>query len=184
MRQKSDVGQCLSSEEAARLENILIDRIHIIRYAIVKVFGVTYDYLVDDCVGEVLLLACKKSDILLNHSNPGGWLVNASKNVAYNMIRKYQNDTKNVPIDDLLTVSSPEDVFEDMIFEDWIDKRVPDLLLSRLTNREREIYDMLFVQKKAPQEIADELHISVSTVRNIKKSIVDKIKNDVYTHNF
>lgn len=184
MRQKSVAGQCLTSEDAARLENILMDRIRIIRYTIVKIFGVTYDYLVDDCVSEVLLLACEKSDTLLNHSNPGGWLVNASKNVAYNMIRKHQNDTKNVPIDDLLSVVSTDDVLEDMIFEDWMEKKVSDLLLSRLTNREREIYDMLFVQKKAPQEIADELHISVSTVRNIKKSIVDKIRNDVYMNNF
>lgn len=184
MRQKSVIGQCLTSEDAARLENILMDRIHIIRYAIIKVVGVTYNYLVDDCVSEVLLLACEKSDTLLNHSNPGGWLVNASKNIAYNMIRKHKNDVKNIPIDDLLSVSSPDDVFEDMVFEDWIEKRVPKLLLSRLTNREREIYEMLFVQKKTPQEVAEELHISVNTVRNIKKSIVDKIKNDVYTHNF
>lgn len=184
MRTKSSAGKCLTSEEAERLERIIMDRIHIIRYTIVKIFGVTYQYLVEECVSEVLLLACEKGDILLKHSNLGGWLVNTAKNTAYNMMRKYQKESRNVPIDDLESISSPEDVFEEMVYQECMEKNVPDLLLSRLTKREREIYELLFVQKKTPQTVADELHISVNTVRNIKKSIVDKIKNDIYTHNF
>ena len=184
MRTKSAADDRLTSEESEQLEKIIMNRIHIIRYTIVKIFGVTYQYLVEDCVSEVLLLACEKGRILLNHSNPGGWLVNASKNTAYNMLRKYQKGARNVPIDDLGSVSSPEDVFEEMVYQECMEKNVPDLLLSRLTKREREIYELLFVQKKKPQTVADELHISVNTVRNIKKSIVDKIKNDIYTHNF
>lgn len=184
MKTKSSVDKCLTNEEAERLESIIMDRIHIIRHTIVKIFGVTYHDLVEDCISEVLLLACEKSDIVLNHSNPGGWLVNASKNTAYNMLRKHRKENRNLPIDDLGSVSSTEDVFEEMVYREWMEKQVPALLLSHLTKREREIYELLFVQKKTPQTVADELHISVNTVRNIKKSIVDKIKNDVYTHNF
>lgn len=184
MRTKSSVNKCLTSEEAERLEKIIMDRIHIIRHTIVKIFGVTYQDLVDDCVSEVLLLACEKGDIVLNHSNPGGWLVNTSKNLAYNMMRKQQKEARNIPIDDLGSISSSEDVFEEMVYQEWMERQVPDRLLSRLTKREHEIYELLFVQKKTPQTVADELHISVNTVRNIKKSIVDKVKNDVYTHNF
>lgn len=184
MGTKNTSSGCLTSEEAAQLERIIMARIHIIRYTIMKIFGVKYQYLADDCISEVVLLACKKGRILLDHSNPGGWLVNASKNIAYNMMRKHQKEMRNVPIDALESVSSPEDIFEEMLYQEWLKKGVPEILLSRLTKREQEIYDLLFVQKKTPQEIADELHISVNTVRNIKKSIVDKIKKDIYAHNF
>ena len=184
MGTKNSAGDHLTSEESEQLERIIMDRIHIIRYTIVKIFGVMYLYLVDDCVSEVVLLACQKGRILLNHSNPGGWLVNASKNIAHNMIRKHKKEIRNVSIDELESVSVSEDVFEEMLYQEWLKKRIPELLVSRLTKREQEIYDLLFVQKKTPQAIAEELHISVNTVRNIKKSIVDKIKNDIYAHNF
>lgn len=184
MAKKENERRPLTPEEAARLEALLTKRIYVIRHTVLNILSPDFRYLVDDCVNEVLLLACKKAEILLCHENPGGWLVIASKYVAHKMRRKHLPEQRNVPIDELRDTLHSGTVFEDLVFEEWKKKKIPELLISRLTPREREIYDLLYIQKKTPKTVAEELHISVSTVRNIKKSIEDKIRYDVENHNF
>jgi RNA polymerase sigma factor (sigma-70 family) len=81
-------------------------------------------------------------------------------------------------------IHKQENLFEEVVFENWIKDEVTQELLSHLTTREREIYELMFVKALSTKEICEQLQITESTVRNTKKNIMDKIKKDIEDHNF
>ena len=89
-----------------------------------------------------------------------------------------------MPYDQVGEKPSDLNVFEDVIFSDWMNKGVKEELLSRLAPREQEVYRMLFVEDMSISAVAESLHVKESTVRNIKKHLMDKIKKDIKEHNF
>lgn len=68
--------------------------------------------LAEEAVQETFCIACAKSMHLLSSPNPKGWLMNTTKNVLKNIIRKreklIQVTADSLPIDLVLAVSPPE----------------------------------------------------------------------------
>ena len=89
--------------------------------------------------------------------------------------------TSSKPIEE---VSDSEDLLEDIVYENWIQQGVIEELLSRLSPREQEVYELLFVRGFSIREAAKELHIQESTLRSTKQNLIDKIKRDIKTYNF
>ncbi|MBQ3002132.1 MAG: sigma-70 family RNA polymerase sigma factor [Clostridia bacterium] len=143
-----------------------------------------FSYMIEDCESEVMMIAVEHAHELLSHTAPTGWFIVTTRNVAHaarrKEIKRIQNDTSAEGVD--LTIA--EDPLENILYKEWIKNGVVDQLLSRLTPREREVYDLAFVEGKSTKDIAGQLHIRESTVRNIRKNIMDKIKRDVMEHRF
>ena len=174
----------LSVQESEQLGVFLWKNRNVIRKIINNCLGKQFDYLLEDCEGEVLLIAVEHGVELLEHQNPVGWLVLTSKNIASNARRKEIARMKNTSDTFPEQIHKQENLFEEVVFENWIKDEVTQELLSHLTTREREIYELMFVKALSTKEICEQLQITESTVRNTKKNIMDKIKKDIEDHNF
>ncbi len=183
MKEKEN-RRILSAEESKRLGDLIWTHRNTIQITILKILSSQFQYLLEDCESEVALIAVRRGAELLSHPNPTGWFVVAAKYVANNAYRKEMKRVSNLSSDSEIQIKVQDDPLESVLFDDWIQNGVPDKLLSRLAPREREIYDMIFVQDMTTVEIAKQLCISESTVRNIKKNVLDRIKYAIQTHDF
>ena len=113
----------------------------------------------EDIVQDTFLMACAKVDLLVQHPNPGGWLVAALKKNIYNYWR----------MRDCIT-----NIIVDMPMEDWLnnypDKQMPtddlDFLYGDLVKyKEYEILKRFVVEGYSTSEIAAEYRISVNTCK-------------------
>ena len=173
-----------SLQESEQLGNFLWNNRNLIRKTISNCLGKEFEYLLEDCEGEVLLLTVERGVELFEHQNPIGWLVLTSRNVANNARRKEISRANRMSDTLPEQLQSQEKLFEDFVYENWIKDGVTQELLSHLTTREREIYELMFVKALSTKEICEQLQITESTVRNTKKNIMDKIKKDIEDHNF
>lgn len=148
--------------------------------------GNYYSYLLEDCIAELYLLICEKIAIIEKHPNPKAWIIVAAKTTALKLIKKHKKDSLSQSLD--LDVASDlideTDVFEEALYDIWLEEKVPEKIISSLTKRERVIYQKLYIEKKKPKIVAKELGISVSTVWNFNKLIKEKIKNKINHGNF
>ncbi len=140
--------------------------------------------LAEDAISEFHLLMCEKIEILKAHPSPKGWILVAAKHTAQGMIAKNRKDLSSVSLDEALHKPAETDVFEDTVYEIWLDNKVPEKLIAGLTKRERQVYHEIYIEDKKPKEVAADLNISVNAVHNIHKNLRDKIKDDVEQKNF
>lgn len=180
---KRKCTRLLSQEELEQISNILMQNRYIIQRHIMLILGSELKDLLDDCISDISLAAFRSGSELIDHPNVVGWLIRTSKNCAFNAKRKYFLEN-HLPYDQVGEKPSDLNVFEDVIFSDWMNKGVKEELLSRLAPREQEVYRMLFVEHMSISAVAESLHVKESTVRNIKKHLMDKIKKDIKEHNF
>ena len=61
---------------------------------------------------------------------------------------------------------------------DWIDEIAFKDVMQSLTEREKKILGLRFMQGKTQMEVSREIGISQAQVSRIEKSVLDKIKND------
>ena len=174
----------LSLDESERLKELIWTHRNVIHKILFDILHPDFSYMIEDCESEVMMIAVEHAHELLSHTAPTGWFIVTTQNVAHaarrKEIKRIQNDTSAEGVD--LTIA--EDPLENILFEEWVKNGVVDQLLSRLTPREREVYDLSFAEGKTTKEIAERLQIGESTVRNIRKNIMDKIKRDVMEHRF
>lgn len=175
---------CLTSEEAEYINELLERNEYIIRAQIRTVLKEKFNQIGEDCISELYLLACEKVSVLKTHKNPDAWLVIASKNVANNMARKHTALLQNITDEEITNVKIETDVFEDALYNIWIQEGSIERLLSLLTPREREIYDLLYKERQTAKQVSEKLGVSDSTVRNIALAIKKKIKNAIETKLF
>ena len=174
----------LSPADAERLKDLIWTHRNVIQKILFDILHPEFSYMIEDCESEVMMIAVEHAHELLSHTAPTGWFIVTTRNVAHAACRKeikrIQNDTSAEGVD--LTIA--EDPLENILYEEWVKNGVVDQLLSRLTPREREVYALSFAEGKTTKEIAERLQIGESTVRNIRKNIMDKIKRDVMEHRF
>lgn len=180
----TDSKIALTKEESYFIEKLIKDNQKHIKNVIINTLGPENRYLAEDTINELYLLMCKKTDILKTHPCPKAWILVASKHTAQGMISKHKKDLFIVPIERLSHERGMDDVFEDAVYEIWLENKVPEKLIAHLTKREREVYLKIYIENKRPKEVAEELDISVNCVNNIHKNLRDKIKDDIKRKNF
>ncbi len=184
MQNKEEVKLCLSPDEAEYIQDLIIRNQYIIRAEIRSVLKEKFEQIGEDCIGEIYLLACEKIDVLKKHKNPDGWIIIAARKVALNMGRKHNTilnksteaEIEDMPIDD--------NVFEDALYNIWLENGSIDKLLDVLTPHEREIYNLLYKRRLPSNKAAEIMKVSDSTIRNINRTIKKKIKNAIETKLF
>ncbi len=183
MNNKQKAIKAMSREEREYAEYLITEYSSLLSNVISNKLGNVYLYLAEECIGELYKLICEKIEIINNHENPKAWLIIAAKNISLETIRKHSNDLSTKPLEDNLNYATGN-VDEDAIYNIWLENKVPEKLIARLTKRERQVYHKLYIEKKSPKEIAKELNIATSTVRNVNKKLRDKIIKDVKHKNF
>ena len=174
----------LTEEEALFAQKILEDNSQQIKAAVYSTLGTENRYLAEDAINEVFLLICEKIDTLMAYTCPKAWIIAAARNTAQNIKRKHKYDSMRIPIEEINVGIYDEDVFENAIFNIWMENKVPEKLIAKLTPREREIYQKIYIEDKSPKEIAEELDVSYNTVRNIHKNLRDKINDFIKRKDF
>ena len=137
--------------------------------------GEVYEYLTDDCVSELYLLACTKISALKAHPKPKAWLIVASRLTAFSAIKESKPDLNSVPLE-MMGSTEIDTTYEEALFEIWSQNNAPQKLISTLTKNETLVYHKLFVENKSINEAAKDLSLSPSAIRSFKKLIKDKIK--------
>ncbi len=171
----------LTSDEAEYIRDLIIRNEYIIRAVVKSILREKFDQIGDDCISEIYLLACNKIAVLKKHANPDAWITVASKKVAQNMARKHNTFLKNSTDDEITDASVEDNIFEDALYNIWMEDGSVDKLLNTLTLHEREIYDLIYKKCLSSKEVAILMGTSDSTIRNTVVKIKRKIKNAIET---
>ena len=184
MSEKCESRMVLTENDNCFIEKLIKENLSSIKNTIYNTLGQEYKHLAEDTVSELYLLMCEKIDVLKSHECPRAWLIVASKRVSQGMINKQKREMPTVSPEDISRHIGKSDIFEDAVYDIWLENKVPEKLISRLTQREREIYHKIYIENKKPKDIAKELNITGSTIRNIHKNLRDKIKDGIKEKNF
>ena len=174
----------LTKYDALFIERLIEQNSKYINNIIYNTLGADNQYLAKDTISEFHLLMCEKIGTLKTHPSPKGWILVAAKHTAQGMIAKYKKDSLSVSLDEVSYKLGETDIFEDSIYEIWLENKVPEKLIAHLSKREREVYCKIYIDGKKPKVVAKELNISINAVHNIHKNLRDKIKNDIKRKNF
>ena len=137
------------------------------------------DQVAEDCVGEVFFRAYKNADKLMGHENPDGWVHVTAQMVIKEMFRKTSGRRK------MLIVFVSLDTVEDQYSHDfcniaesapYIDiPRAKQKILSDLNDRDRELYDLIYVKKLSAAELSERTCRPIPTLRVQKSRLKEKI---------
>lgn len=174
----------LTSDEAEYIRDLIIRNEYIIRAEVRLVLRDKFEQIGEDCISEIYLLACRKIVLLKKHEKPGAWITVAARKVAQNMARKHNTLLKNSTDDEIVDVGTEDNVFEDALYNIWMEDGSINKLLNTLTPHERKIYDLIYKKRLPSKDVAKLMGTSDSTIRNTVVKIKRKIKNAIETKLF
>lgn len=129
----------------------------------------------NDCVQEAFCVYYKR---LLNgeqFENPRAFLYKTANNMVLRAKEEYFKSLKHIKaLDDAENVA----VYDEEIFDKDIDldiDAVKDILISKLSDSEKELYQMKYVQGKSLKEIGEYLNIPPSAVANRTSRLRSKV---------
>ena len=169
----------LSTEDCEFIEKLILKNASVVRAVIYSVLGESFEQIGEECISDLYLLMCEKIDKLKNHENPDGWVVVAAKNIAQNAIRKHNTCLNHTTAEEIIDIPVADNVFEDALYNIWLDEGVIDKLLDKLTPHEREVYNYLYRKRLPSKKVAELMGVSYSTIRNINANIKRKIKREM-----
>ena len=140
MNNANERNYVLTSEECDYIEKLIIKNESIVRSVIRSALGEKFDQIGDECMSDLYLLMCEKIDKLKNHENPDGWMVVSAKYVALNAKRKHNTQLNHTITEEITDIRVEDNVFEDALYNIWIEDGVIDKLLAKLTPHEMEIF--------------------------------------------
>ena len=168
MENTSKLPLVLTKEQRDFIEELLKTNQYIIRYTLRKSLGNKYGHLMEDCIGELCLLMCQKVSVLEAHPTPEAWVVVAAKLVAFSVIKRAKRYAGFIPLERVRMVGT-DTTFEEVLYGIWLQNDTLQKLIERLTKREAQVYNKLYVENKSVETTAKELGLSPSTVRNYKR---------------
>lgn len=173
----------LSQADACFIEKLIGDNKTLVKTIIYSTLGQEHKELFEDALNELYLLICEKFQTIKSHPNPKAWLLVAARYTAQGMKSKHiKHQSEN--INKAREISDKMDISEEAVYNIWLENNIPQKLINSLTNREKEIYTLIYIKDKKPKEIAKELGITESSVRNIHKNLKDKITEKIKNRDF
>ena len=109
--------------------------------------------------------------------SPSTWIFTIARNIRFDMLRKQQNRKEDICSEDLWPV----------LFEHTADTSVPDLdeqttlheigeMLNSLPPKQQVVVEAIYVSGKSQQEVADELHIPLGTVKSRTRLALQRLR--------
>ncbi len=180
MNKKSKTAFQLTPEQAEFLSNLIINNKSVIAHSIKAVLTDTFSYLYEECISETYLTACENIDKVYNHENPVGWIIVTAKHTAKRLMKAHWRDLYVYPLDDDIR-DDKTDVTEEALYNDYIRNHTQEKLIQLLTDREKEIYNLFYIEHMDANAIGKRLNISPNTVwavtHNIRNKIINAAKN-------
>lgn len=183
MGEKTDKSAKLSQADRDFIKQLVLKNRVTIAHTVRVVLGELYGSLYEDCIGETYLLACQKVKHIREHENPDGFIIVAAKLTALGLMRKVKG-VKTVPIVNPDALPSETDVYEEALFNICIKQLTPKNLEELFTPREAEVFKLIYIEELNSIQAAERLGISDSTVRSIKQTVKDKVKQLVKKNYF
>lgn len=174
----------LTADEAEYIKELIIRNEYVIRAEVRSVLREKYEQIGEDCIAEIFFLACKKTAVLKKHENPDAWIALASRKVAQNMARKHNTHLNRTTDEEITDLCVEDNVFEDALYDIWMENGSVNKLLNTLTPHERKIYDLLYKRRLPSKEVARIMGVSDSTIRNTAATIRRKVRNALETKLF
>lgn len=113
------------------------------------------------------------------------------KHSAIDFVRKEKlYNSRIMPLSEYINNEMSLSFFDDDIFcmennidykdlEKLMTKREHQSAISKLSEREKQIIHLLYIEEKEVEEVANLLNITTKTVLNTKKNALNKIKKDI-----
>ena len=133
---------------------------------------------IEDILHDVFLIAMETEN-LEKHENIKGWLVKTAKNLSKQFTEKRNREIKRtvLTINDIKDSYSVEDhVIEDIEFENMISNNTYARIMDKLSDSEKQFYNMKYIHKLSYDEICRLLGISFGTARARNSRLVAKVK--------
>lgn len=126
---------------------------------------------------DTFLLFVDKFDEL-TEKNIRSWLFTVANNKLHDYFREQKIENNFVCVDDVKIPSfddyENENIDIDAIFDD-VQKKI----LNLLNDKERDIFIKLYIEKKSPDLIVNELNITYENYRTRKSRLQRKVKNSI-----
>ena len=137
---------------------------------------------VSDCVQDVFNAAFKNQNIQ-THGNVKGWLCDTAKNFVKQYNARYlkvNNKKREIEDCDIIVEDFSEQVIEDNLFKEAVEKGVIDKAVESLSFSERDFYDLRYIKKLSYKEISAIMGKSESALNakntRLKRKIHDFLK--------
>lgn len=131
----------------------------------------------EDCVQETFLIYYNKLLDGQTFENVRAFLYKTADIMVKRAKEKYyKNAKRHKDIDDVDESQGREMDFDEIAFRDLDYDRAKDILLEMLTDSEKELYRLKYVEKKSLKEIGEILKIPASAVANRTSRLRGKVK--------
>lgn len=135
-----------------------------------------------NCVHAVFDVASKNIEKLRDHENIGGWMMRSLKNIISDHYKAQRRRTKKETLFSRMTLKHDFsfELWPDNIFSDSEIQEIKNGILSLLSDNEKQIYHLFYVENKSVRDISDLLCISEAATKmrlmRLRNKIYDGIK--------
>lgn len=117
--------------------------------------------LAEELVQDTLLLAYLKGETLRAHPAPAGWLVRTLNNLAKNALRRAE--AGNLQLNEAIAIPAPPE-----------DRGIDEVIPTGLSQEERRLLELYFVEGRRLREIGDLLGLSEDAAKQRLSRLVKK----------
>ena len=134
----------------------------------------------DDCVQETFIVFYNKLLDGEEFENPRAFLYRTADNFVKRQIQKDAVESKrNVPLDEVADVGVNYEYLSRLDLIDY--EETAKILLNLLTDEEKQIYDLRYIQRIGVEDISEQLGISRPAASMRLMRLRNKIKDMVYS---
>jgi RNA polymerase sigma-70 factor (ECF subfamily) len=123
----------------------------------------------DDVIQDAFIRIWLNRDKLVAVEHPAAWIFKVAANECYKALRKISYDIK-------MADNLDQEQFEEPDIQYKQTRRYVNEAIAELTPQRKKIYEMSRLEGKKPAQIATELNLSVSTVKNTLTTTLEQIR--------
>ena len=136
---------------------------------------------IEDCFQELFIRTYEKFSSFEHSSNKTGWLFKAMKNIVHEFCRKKKKIYDHTISESLvLEIKESSNEEKNLIFEiitnHSSEAQVVQTILSNLTEKERSLYRLRYIEKLSTDQIAEQLSLPSGTVRGRLSDLKKKVE--------
>ena len=115
--------------------------------------------------------------------SPSTWIFTIARNIRFDMLRKLQNRKEDICSDDLWPVLCEQtpDANEQSLDEQITLEQIG-FMFEDLPLKQKSVIEAIYIDGKSQQEVADELHIPLGTVKSRTRLALQRLKGMLQDH--
>jgi RNA polymerase sigma-70 factor (ECF subfamily) len=115
--------------------------------------------------------------------SPSTWIFTIARNIRFDMLRKLQNRKEDICSDDLWPILCEQtpDANEQSLDEQITLEQIG-FMFEELPLKQKSVIEAIYIDGKSQQEVADELHIPLGTVKSRTRLALQRLKGMLQDH--